>query len=886
MRQLLPAIALVALTAGQAEAQANNGYDAYGISEESTPLDELVPENTELPAPQAFFDDDLDSDTDFPLDAVETVQAEEPAPVSPEPLLGQTAEITVPADWQEHALKGVLFSTPADWQVVRDEDEHLMLSGFDMEAMTGPAVSVDFEPASVVDEILGDDDVTILSESDIILPGGIAFTRYEMRMQIPGPDGPMDSGSLLYIAKERGEGDLYIVIHALVVNAEFSQYSEVFEQVLASVRFEGLAPYTRPETLEGLVSYDFPDIGSATWDATPSADSEFAGFGAPGYQGYIVIAIGDWVSADQGFDSDVPAGTTSEASQILGQPSQVYTWTVEGQEFYTASFALVSGEYTYHRLDMCLPDGRPVGVKLAGGSAYLHSGEFTEALAAITLNLPDGMIDCASGTNLQPAPELAATAIFTPPADWQSHTLGGYTFWTPPDWAVVQDRRKTLMVFGGDQATRTGPLVGLYFDDEGIPGVDGAEILSRSDVILANGGHFQRTEMQVQLDGGINADMVAYMTPQTNSDGDHAVIMLTVYNDAFDTHRALLENILATLTIPATSRDEHPVAEQDVSADALQEAAGVNLVNVDGAQFRLAANWRVVNDRPADKLYESPDQRFAVLAFWRLPSEPLTGQDSIISEQPVDVGGEPAIRTFSQVDDLTIVRILTNRQRADGKRFVFTVVGNGVSSQELRVLYDELLVSLSLAGGFGPNDVIEPAPMLTQQVRFDGRSIGGWQIENGILSISRNAGPDGGAVLAANTPGDYANGYYIAPEDVLGDWRFFGGLQATLRMTSGSGRYFEGFDEGARGDFYIANGAMSASIIFDNRIETSWLTQSVRFDDPSWVLAGGAQSLDDVLVNVTDFHIRAEYLVGDTSSELAGVDWTAVGAAPASVEGN
>ena len=74
------------------------------------------------------------------------------------------------------------------------------------------------------------------------------------------------------------------------------------------------------------------------------------------------------------------------------------------------------------------------------------------------------------------------------------------------------------------------------------------------------------------------------------------------------------------------------------------------------------------------------------------------------------------------------------------------------------------------------------------------------------------------------------------------------------------------------GDVFLANGGLTAQRLFDGRPPEDWKTFEVPLsDDGSWILGGGAQHLTDVLTNVTDFQVRAEYGVGDDTSGLDNV---------------
>jgi len=150
----------------------------------------------------------------------------------------------------------------------------------------------------------------------------------------------------------------------------------------------------------------------------------------------------------------------------------------------------------------------------------------------------------------------------------------------------------------------------------------------------------------------------------------------------------------------------------------------------------------------------------------------------------------------------------------------------------------------------------------------------GWSIENGSLSNPGRGGPDGGGYLYADTPADRAVGYFIAPAEVLGDWTGLASLALVLRHgPTYEGATFGPYDYDGMGDVLLMNASKTASYSFSREVTRSWSTFQVTFDDPTrWRLGGGAQSLADVLSDVTAFAVRAEYLVGHADAGMASVE--------------
>lgn len=104
-------------------------------------------------------------------------------------------------------------------------------------------------------------------------------------------------------------------------------------------------------------------------------------------------------------------------------------------------------------------------------------------------------------------------------------------------------------------------------------------------------------------------------------------------------------------------------------------------VQVGGVTYHLPQGWTAGYDTPDDKMWTSPDGRFTVLSFWWFPDEPLTGYDDQISVENVMIDHEPVTRIISSGTGLSSIKNVTERPRADGKRFIFPLEANGSSPQ-------------------------------------------------------------------------------------------------------------------------------------------------------------------------------------------------------------
>jgi hypothetical protein len=344
------------------------------------------------------------------------------------------------------------------------------------------------------------------------------------------------------------------------------------------------------------------------------------------------------------------------------------------------------------------------------------------------------------------------------------------------------------------------------------------------------------------------------------------------------------------------------------AGQAAAPAQGVR-VEVAGVTFTLPQGWTATTDKRDEKILKSPDGRFTVLAFWWFPDEPLTAYDDVYNVEQAVIDHEPVTRIYSDFGTRNSIQNVTERARADKDRFIFTLEGEGVSREEVKALHDRIVPTVRYAAGFSgkrpdaggagkamPQDeagdvAMQAAPTETsptetapagaapmpgnRTVDFSSGDIAGWSGEVADLSV-RSGGPNGGAYMDAFTPGDGRTGYVHAPQSLLGDWRGYAGMRIVLQ--TGQGQFVPPYEYGGRGDVVIANGSMTASLVFPAPVQAGWHEQQISFAGGAWKLAG-AQSLDQVLANVTDFAIRAEYRMGDANAGFASIEWIAGGGA-------
>lgn len=344
----------------------------------------------------------------------------------------------------------------------------------------------------------------------------------------------------------------------------------------------------------------------------------------------------------------------------------------------------------------------------------------------------------------------------------------------------------------------------------------------------------------------------------------------TAFQAALDGLTLEAERLTSCAGDPWAGGPSASAAALPAEAVAAAPAAGTQ-AEVGGVTFTLPEGWEVTYDTPDDKIFASPDATWTLMAFWWFPDEPLLGYDDITEVAHVVIDHEPVTRIHHDIGNTRSIQSVTERARDDGRRFIFTLEGMGVDKAELAALTETLTASLRLGAGFGaaatPDAAATRAFPTGWAVRFsDGAQ--GWTGENAELSISETGGPDGSGVLTAFTPGDGQNGYLLAPPELLGDWS--GNDYLSLELVTGEGEPVGPYDYGGRGDIYLESGDMSASIAFPDPVGPDWTVENIRFDAPDWRLTG-AGSIDQILRDVTAFHIRIEYLRGDAMASI----WTA-----------
>lgn len=169
--------------------------------------------------------------------------------------------------------------------------------------------------------------------------------------------------------------------------------------------------------------------------------------------------------------------------------------------------------------------------------------------------------------------------------------------------------------------------------------------------------------------------------------------------------------------------------------------------------------------------------------------------------------------------------------------------------------------------------LIEPAQVPLLHSYFDGTDTEGWTLYLGSLRNPGSGGSGGGdnnGYLRTSPPNDDRTSYFVAPAKYHGDWRNYTELGVELWSYGGT-YYSSGYS--MYGDIYIANDDKTAHLFLPRRPASTWDSFVVSLDDTgSWSFGGGATSLAEILSNVTDFQIRAEYGVWADHTGLDNVE--------------
>lgn len=128
---------------------------------------------------------------------------------------------------------------------------------------------------------------------------------------------------------------------------------------------------------------------------------------------------------------------------------------------------------------------------------------------------------------------------------------------------------------------------------------------------------------------------------------------------------------------------------------------------------------------------------------------------------------------------------------------------------------------------------------------------------------------DRGDHIYTKAPSDGSTSYFIACNQYLGDWSSVRSISFDKR--SWGGKFYRPNPNDAIGDIIIKNGSKTATIEIVPEHSGEWRNFVIPLNAREWKFSGGAYNIQDVLRNVTDFRIRAEYGAGVDHAELRNV---------------
>lgn len=142
-----------------------------------------------------------------------------------------------------------------------------------------------------------------------------------------------------------------------------------------------------------------------------------------------------------------------------------------------------------------------------------------------------------------------------------------------------------------------------------------------------------------------------------------------------------------------------------------------------------------------------------------------------------------------------------------------------------------------------------------------------WTIDLGEI---RYEGDEVHAVPDAGPDTDATPSYFFAPTRYHGDWS---GLHAIMfELESSGGSYLRAYYQNILGDVVLENGDLLATYEIPKHHDGKWHSFRVPLDGAGWKLWGGATSIAEILKNVTNFKIRAEYGNGVDQTALRNVE--------------
>lgn len=137
------------------------------------------------------------------------------------------------------------------------------------------------------------------------------------------------------------------------------------------------------------------------------------------------------------------------------------------------------------------------------------------------------------------------------PQGWMESNFRGYPFATPPTWQEVDRSDEAMTMFGGDTETKTGPAFGLMLERDPMQIFNPETTVSLGQAVFANGLHFDMVRSRETPVSGVTIEGTFFISVDPILGKNHLIILQTAYGQPLDQHRAVLDQILSTLDLPA-----------------------------------------------------------------------------------------------------------------------------------------------------------------------------------------------------------------------------------------------------------------------------------------------------------------------------------------------
>lgn len=194
------------------------------------------------------------------------------------------------------------------------------------------------------------------------------------------------------------------------------------------------------------------------------------------------------------------------------------------------------------------------------------------------------------------------------------------------------------------------------------------------------------------------------------------------------------------------------------------------------------------------------------------------------------------------------------------------VLRSNIGPYEACMRYLESLGQCSVTGktatGSQPGSTVAPQASTSHPgaaVSGKGGDMSDWTVNFGIAELAYGW-------IATDPPSEGKTSYFIAPASLLGDWSGYSGL--SFEKKSSGGTYQDPYSYEGDGDIVIESSRGTARFTIEPDHSGNWRQYSIDFSEKGWSVSGSAQTMAELLGDVTGFRIRAEYGAGKDYSAL------------------